>query len=67
MICTIAMSSMDPISRWVPDVMPEDIEVFLIINKGVTFSRFSSTSDTIRYLSLHDNKYLRYFSGHTKT
>lgn len=23
-------------------------------------------SDTIRYLSLPDNKYLRYFSGHTK-
>ena len=23
--------------------------------------------DTIRYLSLHDNKYLRYFIGHTKT
>ena len=22
--------------------------------------------DTIRYLSLHDNKYIRYFSGHTK-
>ncbi|CAH3042138.1 unnamed protein product [Porites evermanni] len=22
--------------------------------------------DTIRYLSLHDNKYLRYFTGHTK-
>ena len=23
-------------------------------------------SDTIRYLSLHDNKYIRYFQGHTK-
>lgn len=23
-------------------------------------------SDTIRYLSLHDNKYIRYFPGHTK-
>ena len=22
--------------------------------------------DNIRYLSLHDNKYIRYFSGHTK-
>jgi len=22
--------------------------------------------DTIRYLSLYDNKYLRYFKGHTK-
>ena len=22
--------------------------------------------DTIRYLSLHDNKYIRYFPGHTK-
>ena len=23
-------------------------------------------ADTIRYLSLHDNKFLRYFPGHTK-
>ena len=23
-------------------------------------------TDTVRYLSLHDNKYLRYFPGHTK-
>ena len=23
--------------------------------------------DTIRYLSLNDNKYIRYFPGHTKT
>ena len=23
-------------------------------------------ADTIRYLSLHDNKYIRYFPGHTK-
>eukprot|EP00111_Clytia_hemisphaerica_P018086 TCONS_00053506-protein len=27
----------------------------------------TKVDDTIRYLSLHDNKYLRYFSGHTKT
>ncbi|XP_042873023.1 WD repeat-containing protein 82-like [Penaeus japonicus] len=29
---------------------------------------YSSTKidDTIRYLSLHDNKYIRYFPGHTK-
>ncbi|RDD47183.1 WD repeat-containing protein 82 [Trichoplax sp. H2] len=26
----------------------------------------SKVDDTIRYLSLHDNKYLRYFNGHTK-
>jgi len=27
----------------------------------------TKVDDTIRYLSLHDNKYLRYFIGHTKT
>ncbi|XP_065668810.1 WD repeat-containing protein 82 isoform X2 [Hydra vulgaris] len=27
----------------------------------------TKVDDTIRYLSLHDNKYLRYFSGHTKS
>jgi COMPASS component SWD2 len=26
----------------------------------------NKTDDTVRYLSLHDNKYLRYFQGHTK-
>ncbi|CAE1171959.1 WDR82 [Acanthosepion pharaonis] len=26
----------------------------------------TKVDDTIRYLSLHDNKYIRYFSGHTK-
>lgn len=26
----------------------------------------TKVDDTIRYLSLHDNKYLRYFQGHTK-
>ncbi|KAG9508696.1 WD repeat-containing protein 82 [Fragariocoptes setiger] len=26
----------------------------------------NKVDDTIRYLSLHDNKYLRYFQGHTK-
>ncbi|PFX21906.1 WD repeat-containing protein 82 [Stylophora pistillata] len=26
----------------------------------------TKVDDTIRYLSLHDNKYLRYFTGHTK-
>ncbi|GMS97808.1 hypothetical protein PENTCL1PPCAC_19983, partial [Pristionchus entomophagus] len=26
----------------------------------------SKVDDTIRYLSLHDNKYIRYFSGHSK-
>lgn len=26
----------------------------------------TKVDDTIRYLSLHDNKYLRYFPGHTK-
>ncbi|TKR61065.1 hypothetical protein L596_028226 [Steinernema carpocapsae] len=44
---------------------------------GVDLIRFSHTidnavhcstkiDDTIRYLSLHDNKYIRYFFGHTK-
>lgn len=44
---------------------------------GVDLIRFTHASntaihasnkvdDTIRYLSLHDNKYIRYFSGHTK-
>ncbi len=27
---------------------------------------FFCIADTIRYLSLHDNKYLRYFPGHSK-
>ena len=31
-----------------------------------TFSNDFVTADTIRYLSLHDNKFLRYFPGHTK-
>ena len=26
----------------------------------------NKVDDTIRYLSLHDNKYIRYFPGHTK-
>jgi COMPASS component SWD2 len=26
----------------------------------------TKTEDSIRYMSLHDNKYLRYFKGHTK-
>jgi len=45
---------------------------------GVAFIQFThapntvihtstKVDDTIRYLSLHDNKYIRYFSGHTKT
>jgi len=45
---------------------------------GVTFIQFTHAQntvlhgsnkqdDTIRYLSLHDNKYIRYFQGHTKT
>lgn len=26
----------------------------------------TKVDNTIRYLSLHDNKYIRYFMGHTK-
>lgn len=33
-------------------------------NTGIHCS--TKVDDTIRYLSLHDNKYLRYFPGHTK-
>jgi COMPASS component SWD2 len=31
----------------------------------ITASNNDSWDDTLRYLSLHDNRYLRYFSGHT--
>ena len=29
-----------------------------------TFSKFGADGDTLRYLSLHDNHYVRYFKGH---
>ena len=39
--------------------------VSVIIFKEIKINAFCHI-DTIRYLSLHDNKYLRYFPGHTK-
>lgn len=34
--------------------------------KNTAIHSSTKVDDTIRYLSLHDNKYLRYFPGHTK-
>lgn len=34
--------------------------------KNTAVHSSTKVDDTIRYLSLHDNKYIRYFSGHTK-
>jgi len=34
--------------------------------KNTAIHSSTKIDDTIRYLSLHDNKYLRYFPGHTK-
>jgi COMPASS component SWD2 len=34
--------------------------------KNTAIHASTKVDDTIRYLSLHDNKYLRYFQGHTK-
>lgn len=35
-------------------------------NTNTAIHSSTKVDDTIRYLSLHDNKYLRYFPGHTK-
>uniref|UniRef100_A0A6M2DJP4 Putative histone H3 lys4 methyltransferase complex and rna cleavage factor ii complex n=1 Tax=Xenopsylla cheopis TaxID=163159 RepID=A0A6M2DJP4_XENCH len=34
--------------------------------KNTAIHSSTKVDDTIRYLSLHDNKYIRYFQGHTK-
>lgn len=34
--------------------------------KNTAIHSSTKIDDTIRYLSLHDNKYIRYFPGHTK-
>ena len=40
--------------------------VYCIIISTAFVNKSFITTDTIRYLSLHDNKFLRYFPGHTK-
>ena len=40
--------------------------VYCIIICTAFVNKSFITTDTIRYLSLHDNKFLRYFPGHTK-
>lgn len=42
-----------------------DLIHFAHANKDAIHSS-TKVDNTIRYLSLHDNKYLRYFLGHTK-
>jgi len=39
---------------------------FINIFIAIVLYNYIFLADTIRYLSLHDNKYIRYFPGHTK-
>lgn len=52
-----------------------DLYQFCVIISALKFINIANANilynniflaDTIRYLSLHDNKYIRYFPGHTK-
>ncbi|CAB3367522.1 Hypothetical predicted protein [Cloeon dipterum] len=43
------------------------VELILFTHaKNTAIHSSTKIDDTIRYLSLHDNKYIRYFPGHTK-
>ncbi len=67
----------DPINWAAPTVLNYNI-IYLVQQKyGVDQIRFTHSKnaaihastkrdDAIRYLSLHDNKFIRYFTGHTK-
>lgn len=49
---------------WMAGSIHVAFKVSCIVSKCI--SVFGILEDTIRYLSLHDNKYIRYFPGHSK-